>query len=27
LRCQIGTSSEAHGGRRFVPYVFTEQGL
>jgi hypothetical protein len=27
LRCQFGTSSEAHGGRRFVPYVFTEQGV
>jgi hypothetical protein len=27
LRCQIGISSEAHGGRRFVPYVFTEQGV
>jgi len=27
LRCQFGISSEAHGGRRFVPYVFTEQGV
>jgi ORF6N domain. len=27
LRCQIGISSEAHGGRRFAPYVFTEQGV
>jgi hypothetical protein len=26
LRCQIGTSS-LHGGRRFRPYVFTEQGV
>ena len=25
LRCQIGTSS--YGGRRYVPYVFTEQGV
>ena len=25
LRCQIGTSS-SHGGRRYPPYVFTEQG-
>lgn len=39
LRCQIGISSsgekssgiakneEAHGGRRYLPYVFTEQGV
>ncbi len=39
LRCQIGTSSAAevlrsqiatssgHGGRRYLPYVFTEQGI
>ena len=26
LRCQIGISS-AHGGRRALPYVFTEQGV
>jgi hypothetical protein len=26
LRCQFGTSSE-HGGRRYLPYVFTEQGI
>ena len=26
LRCQIGISSE-HGGRRNLPYVFTEQGV
>ena len=26
LRCQIGTSSE-HGGRRTIPFVFTEQGV
>lgn len=25
LRCQIGTSR--HGGRRYKPYVFTEQGV
>lgn len=25
LRCQIGTSS--YGGRRYRPYVFTEQGV
>lgn len=27
LRCQIGTSSSSYGGRRYVPYVFTEQGV
>ena len=27
LRCQIGTSSFSHGGRRYLPYVFTEQGV
>lgn len=34
LRCQIGTSkmdnensSEGRGGRRYLPYVFTEQGI
>jgi ORF6N domain-containing protein len=27
LRCQIGTSSLRHGGRRYLPYVFTEQGV
>ncbi|MDD4872750.1 MAG: ORF6N domain-containing protein [Kiritimatiellae bacterium] len=27
LRCQIGTSSERHGGRRHLPYAFTEQGV
>ena len=27
LRCQIGTSSFRHGGRRYLPYVFTEQGV
>jgi len=27
LRCQIGTSSLGHGGRRYLPYVFTELGV
>ena len=30
LRCQIGTSSlenDNYGGRRYSPYVFTEQGI
>ena len=29
LRCQIGTSKieDARGGRRYRPYVFTEQGV
>src|SRR5690606_13837849 len=27
LRCQIGTSSLNYGGRRYLPYVFTEQGI
>lgn len=27
LRSQIVTSSGAHGGRRYFPYVFTEQGV
>jgi hypothetical protein len=26
LKCQIGTSSPSHGGRRGRPYVFTEHG-
>jgi len=26
LRCQIGTSNEGRGGRRFLPYAFTENG-
>lgn len=26
LRCHFGTSSD-HGGRRYFPYVFTEQGI
>lgn len=27
LRCQSGTSSPGHGGRRYRPYAFTEQGV
>ena len=27
LRFQFGTSKLQHGGRRFMPYVFTEQGV
>jgi len=27
LRCQIGTSKEGRGGRRYLPYVFTEHGV
>lgn len=27
LRYQIGTSNEGRGGRRYLPYVFTEQGV
>ena len=27
LRCQIGTSKETQGGRRTMPYAFTEQGV
>ena len=27
LRCQIGTSKKGRGGRRYFPYVFTEQGV
>ena len=27
LRFQIGTSISTHGGRRTLPYVFTEQGV
>ena len=27
LRSQIATSSSSHGGRRYLPYVFTEQGV
>jgi hypothetical protein len=27
LRSQIATSKEGRGGRRYLPYVFTEQGV
>ena len=27
LRFQNGTSREEHGGRRYTPYVYTEQGV
>ncbi|MBI4396957.1 MAG: ORF6N domain-containing protein [Elusimicrobia bacterium] len=27
LRFQFGTSSTEHGGRRYMPFVFTEQGV
>ena len=27
LRCQTGTSKNERGGRRYLPYVFTEQGV
>ena len=27
LRSQIATSSSGYGGRRYLPYVFTEQGI
>jgi phage regulator Rha-like protein len=27
LRCQSGTSKTQRGGRRYVPYAFTEQGV
>ena len=27
LRCQIGISKIGRGGRRFLPYAFTEQGV
>ena len=27
LRCQIGTSKKGRGGRRYLPYAFTEQGV
>jgi phage regulator Rha-like protein len=27
LRCQIGTSKGGSGGRRYLPYAFTEQGV
>ena len=27
MRYQIGTSSSGYGGRRYLPYAFTEQGV
>jgi len=27
LRCQIGTSKKGRGGRRYLPFAFTEQGV
>jgi len=27
LRCQFGTSNEGKGGRRYLPFVFTEHGI
>jgi hypothetical protein len=27
LRCQIGISNRTRGGRRYLPYAFTEQGV
>ena len=27
LRCQIGISNESRGGRRYLPYAYTEQGI
>lgn len=27
LRCQIGTSKDGRGGRRYLPYAFTENGV
>ena len=27
LRCQVGTSKPGRGGRRYLPYAFTEQGV
>ena len=27
LRCQTGTSNDGRGGRRYLPYVFTEHGV
>ena len=27
LRCQFGISSSSYGGRRYMPYVFTELGV
>ena len=27
LRCQFGTSNKRRGGRRYLPYIFTEHGV
>lgn len=27
LRCQSGTSNKGRGGRRYLPYVFTQEGV
>jgi hypothetical protein len=27
LKCQIGTPSSDHGGKRKMPFVFSEQGV
>jgi hypothetical protein len=27
LRCQSGTSNEGRGGRRYLPYAFTQEGV
>ena len=27
MRCQIGTSKNGRGGRRYLPYAFTEHGV
>ena len=27
LRCQFGTSNDGRGGRRYLPYAFTEHGV
>jgi hypothetical protein len=27
LRFQIGTSNERRGGRRYLPYAFTQEGV
>ena len=27
LRCKFGTSKEGKGGRRYLPYAFTENGV
>lgn len=27
VRCHIGISKSGRGGRRYLPYVFTEQGI